>query len=137
MATIDDFHKIEMKIGTVLVAEVVPDADKLLRLEVDFGPVQKPAIELTGHHAQAEDAPGSEQEYKPEDRDVRQILSGIREYYKPEDLIGKQFPFVTNLEPRKLRGLESHGMILAVGTDDGGAVLLHPIREVTPGSKLR
>jgi methionyl-tRNA synthetase len=107
MATIDDFKAIEMKIGTILVAEYVEGADKLLRLEVDFG------------------------EEKP-----RQILSGIREYYQPEQLIGKRCPFVTNLEPRTLRGLESNGMILAVKTSDGGAVLLHPDKEVLPGSPL-
>jgi methionyl-tRNA synthetase len=107
MATIDDFKAIEMKIGTILVAEYIEGADKLLRLEVDFG------------------------EEKP-----RQILSGIREYYAPEALIGKRCPFVTNLEPRTLRGLESHGMILAVKTEDGGAVLLHPDKDVVSGSRL-
>jgi methionyl-tRNA synthetase len=107
MATIDDFHAIEMKIGTILVAEYIEGADKLLRLEVDFG----------------EGAP-------------RQILSGIREYYEPSALIGKRCPFVTNLEPRKLRGLESHGMILAVKTSDGAAVLLTPDKEVPAGSSL-
>jgi methionyl-tRNA synthetase len=107
MATIDDFKAIEMKIGTILVAEYIEGADKLLRLEVDFG------------------------EEKP-----RQILSGIREYYEPEQLVGQRCPFVTNLEPRTLRGLESHGMILAVKTADGGAVLLHPDKEVPPGSPL-
>lgn len=107
MATIDDFKTIEMKVGVILVAEYIEGADKLLRLEVDFG------------------------EERP-----RQILSGIREYYEPADLIGKRCPFVTNLEPRTLRGLESHGMILAVKTADGGAVLLHPDKEVLPGSPL-
>ena len=107
MATIDDFQAIEMKVGTILVAEYIEGADKLLRLEVDFG------------------------EEKP-----RQILSGIREYYQPEDLIGKRCPFVTNLAPRTLRGLESNGMILAVKTEDGGVALLHPDKEVAAGCKL-
>ena len=107
MATIDDFQRIEMRIGTILVAEFIEGADKLLRLEVDFG------------------------EATP-----RQILSGIREWYRPEDLIGKRCPFVVNLEPRKMRGLESHGMILAVKTEDGGAVLLHPDKDVPSGSPL-
>ncbi len=107
MATIDDFQKIEMRIGLILKAEYIEGADKLLRLEVDFG------------------------EATP-----RQILSGIREYYEPEALVGKRCPFVTNLEPRKLRGLESNGMILAVKTEGGGAVLLHPDKEVNQGSPL-
>lgn len=121
--TIDDFHKIELKIGTILVAEYIPGADKLLRLEVDFGPKEG---EVTVVEGEATAAP----------RDIRQILSGIREYYEPEQLIGKQCPFVTNLAPRTMRGLESHGMILAVGLGES-AVLLHPDKLVPPGSKLR
>lgn len=121
MATIDDFKKIEMKVGTVLTAEYIEGADKLLKLSVDFG--AKPL---------AADAPAD----AVIERDVRQILSGIRQWYQPEDLIGKQFPFVTNLEPRILRGLESNGMILAVKTPDGGAVLLRADREVPPGAHL-
>ena len=134
---IDEFHNIEMKIGTILKAEYIEGADKLLRLEVDFGPAEVPEIEFTGKTLSDEDAPESQQEYEPEDRDIRQILSGIRQYYEPIDLVGKQCPFVTNLAPRKMRGLESHGMILAVGSADGSATLLHPDREVSPGSKLR
>ena len=107
MATIDEFKQIEMKIGTIISAEKVENADKLLRLMVDFN----------------EDAP-------------RQILSGIAEFYVPEELVGKQCPFVTNLEPRTIRGLESNGMILAVGIE-GRAVLLHPDRLVDSGSGLR
>ena len=107
MATIDDFHAIEMKVGTILVAEFIEGADKLLRLEVDFG------------------------EEKP-----RQILSGIRESYDPVDLIGKQCPFVTNLEPRTLRGFVSHGMIVATKTTEGGVALFHPDKAVPLGSAL-
>lgn len=108
MATIDDFHVIEMKVGKILSAERIPDADKLLKLSVDFG----------------EEAP-------------RQILSGIAEYYEPETLVGKECPFVTNLEPRTIRGHVSNGMILAVGAGDAGIALLHPDKGVTPGSALR
>lgn len=108
MATVDEFHVIEMMVGTIKSAEYIEGADKLLKLSVDFG-----------------------------EAEPRQILSGIRQYYQPEELVGKQCPFVTNLEPRTLRGLTSYGMILAVGTDSGGAVLLHPDKEVPPGSKLR
>lgn len=106
-ATIDDFAKIEIKLGTVLSVEVVENADKLYKLSVDIG------------------------EEKP-----RQILSGIREYIQPEELLGKQFPFVTNLAPRKLRGLDSEGMILA-GSDEGGLALLQPTKKLTNGTKLR
>jgi methionyl-tRNA synthetase len=105
--TIEDFQKAEIRIGTVVSAERVPDTDKLLRLEVDFG----------------EGAP-------------RQILSGIAEHARPEDLVGRQFPFVTNLEPRVLRGLASNGMLLAVGEGEHFA-LLSPSRAVDDGSRVR
>ena len=107
MATIDEFHSIEMKIGTIKTAEYIEGADKLLKLTVDLG--------------------------EPE---LRQILSGIRQYYEPEDLIGRQCPFVTNLSPRTLRGFVSNGMILAGGPGSSGIVLLHPDKEVPPGTIL-
>jgi methionyl-tRNA synthetase len=106
-ATIDDFMKIEIKVGTVLSVDVVEGADKLYILKVDLG----------------EDTP-------------RQILSGIREYVQPEDLLNKQFPFVTNLAPRMLRGHESQGMILA-GSDDTGLALLNPSKLLADGTRLR
>lgn len=107
MASIDDFQKLEFRIGTVTSAEIVPDTDKLLRLTVDVG--------------EGED---------------RQIVSGIRARVEsPEDLVGKQFPFITNLEPRIIRGLESNGMILAPG-EGGEDALLSPTKEVEPGTKV-
>lgn len=105
--TIDDFQKVEIKVGTVISVDVVEGADKLFILKVDLG----------------EGAP-------------RQILSGIREYKQPEDLLGKQFPFVTNLAPRILRGHESQGMILA-GSDEGGLALLNPTQLLANGTRLR
>lgn len=106
-ATIDDFQKLEIRLGTVLAAEVVDGADKLYKLSVDLG------------------------EEKP-----RQILSGIREYVAIEDLVGKQFPFVANLAPRTIRGLESQGMILA-GSDESGLALLSPTKSLQNGTRLR
>ena len=130
MSTIDDFKNIEMKIGTILSAEYIPGADKLLKLSVDFGLKEKKVtIEEGAEQAEAGEERGDES-------DVRQILSGIREYYAPEQLVGKQCPFVTNLEPRTLRGLVSEGMILAVKTKDGSAVLLHPDKKTEAGSML-
>lgn len=105
--TIDDFTKVEIRMGTVTNVDVVEGADKLYILSVDLG------------------------EEKP-----RQILSGIREFVSKEDLLGKQFPFVTNLAPRKLRGYESQGMILA-GSDDEGLALLQPTKLLKNGTKLR
>lgn len=93
MIALDDFKKIEVKVGTVKSAEKVPDTDKLLRLEVDFG--LKPAI------AGSADAP----EERVDERDVRQIVSGIALYVTdPSTLVGKQLAFVTNLEPRTIKG---------------------------------
>ena len=106
-ATIDDFQKIEIRVGTVLSVAVVEGADKLYILQVDLG------------------------EEKP-----RQVLSGIREYAKEEDLLGKQFPFITNLAPRMLRGYESQGMILA-GSDDSGLALFAPSKPLINGTRLR
>ena len=106
MISIDDFAKIEVRVGTVKTAERVPDTDKLLRLTVDFG----------------------------EESGPRQIISGINAYVNElEDLIEKQLAFVTNLEPRTIRGLESNGMLFAVGNDDTFAFLV-PDRPIPPGT---
>lgn len=105
MITIDDLGKIDIRIGTVLSAEQVPDTDKLLRLIVDLG----------------EEAP-------------RQIVSGIKPYVEtPEELVGKQLAFVANLEPRTIRGLESNGMLFAVGEGETFGFLI-PHRTVPPGT---
>ena len=126
MASIDDFHAIEMKIGTILSAEFIEGADKLLKLSVDFGPLPtEQHTPISGGEVEAKEGTVSSENSLPltdvegvsvasPARDIRQILSGIREYYSPESLVGKQCPFVTNLAPRTMRGLESHGMILAV-----------------------
>ena len=111
--TIDEFRKAEILIGKVLDCEKVEGADKLLKLEVDFGL-------STGS--------GSS-------RIIRQIVSGIAEWYKPEDLIGKKLPFVVNLEPRTFKGTESQGMLLASEGIDG-PVLLEPSKDVPEGSQI-
>ena len=111
MITFNDFQKIEIKIGTVLSAEKVENSEKLLKLSVDFG----------------EPAP-------------RQVVSGIAKTFKePEKLIGKQFAFVTNLEPRLIMGLESQAMILATRKQKKlgeEIILIKPAKKVPPGSKL-
>lgn len=150
MISINDFKRIEMKIGTILVAEYIEGADKLLRLLVDFGiKGKKPKTEsearsaprsesgsVTGVAAAESPTTGVSVEEVGEERDIRQIISGIREYYAPEQLIGTQCPFVTNLESRTLRGLTSNGMILAVKTQNGGAILLHPDKQTEAGNAL-
>ena len=101
-----------MKIGKVLTAEPVEGSSKLLKLSVDF--------------AETDEAGAS----KP-----RQVVSGIAKDVKPEDIIGKLFPFVTNLPPRPMMGIESQAMIV-VACDDQGLTLLNPTRDVALGSKL-
>src|SRR3989344_8349911 len=94
MINIDQLKEIEIKIGTIMECVPVEGSVKLLKLTVDFG------------------------------NENRQILTGIHEWYEPSDLIGKQCPFVTNLEPRRIMGLESQGMILAADSGTGPVLLI-------------
>jgi len=105
--SIDDFGKIELRVGLVKVAERVPKADKLLRLEIDIG------------------------------TEVRQVLAGIAEAYAPETLIGRKVVIVANLAPRKLRGMESNGMIVAASLDGGKPVLAGFLEDVPVGARLK
>jgi methionine--tRNA ligase beta chain len=105
MISIDEFRKIELKIATVKSAEPHPNADKLMVLQIDLGDEQ------------------------------RQICAGIRNQYTPEELVGKQIVVVANLEPAKLRGLESQGMLLAA-SDEGRVIVLTPDKTVLPGAKI-
>jgi len=105
--TIDDFTKVELRVAQILVAERIPKADKLLRLEVDLG------------------------------YEKRQILAGIAQYYEPEKLIGRKIVIVANLAPRKMRGLESNGMLLAASLPDGAPVLAGFLEEVPLGARLK
>ena len=105
--TIDDFAKVELRVGVVKLAERVPKADKLLRLEIDIG------------------------------TEVRQVLAGIAEAYAPETLVGRKVVIVANLAPRKLRGLESNGMIVAASLDGGKPVLAGFLEDVPVGARLK
>ena len=107
MITIDDFMKVELKVGEILAAEAVPNADKLLRLTINLG-----------------------------EEEARTILAGIAEYYQPEDLVGKKVTVVANLLPRKMRGVMSQGMLLAADVD-GKAQLVHPHPDTPVGSRVR
>jgi methionyl-tRNA synthetase len=105
---IDDFVKVDLRVAQVVVAERIPKADKLLRLEVDLG------------------------------YEKRQILSGIAEWYTPEELIGKRIVVIANLAPRKMRGLESHGMLLAASNgEDGKPILATFAEDIALGSRLK
>jgi len=103
----DDFLKLKMRVGTVVEAEAHPKADKLIVLQVDLG------------------------------SEKRQIIAGLRGYYEPEALVGKQIVVVVNLAPRMMRGLESQGMLLAGSTDDHEqVVILTTERALPPGSAI-
>lgn len=107
MVSFEDFKKLEIKIGTIISAESIEGADKLLKLMFDVGgpePVQ--------------------------------ILAGIAQFYDPSTLIGKQVPLIVNLEPRTLKGQVSNGMMLAAVSDEK-PILLHPDTQVPPGSIVR
>lgn len=107
MITLNDFQKIEIKIGKIKNAERIEGSEKLLKLEIDFG------------------------------EESRQIISGIgKAVAEPELLIGKEVPVITNLEPKQLMGIESQGMILAASNGET-PVLIHPEKEVPPGSVVK
>jgi methionyl-tRNA synthetase len=105
--SIDDFAKVELRVGLVKVAERVPKSDKLLRLEIDIG------------------------------TEVRQVLAGIAEAYAPETLVGRKVVIVANLAPRKMRGLESNGMIVAASLEGGKPVLAGFLEDVPVGARLK
>ena len=108
--TIDDFLKVELRVGEIKVAERIPKADKLLRFEIDLG------------------------EEKP-----RQILAGLAEFYEPETLVGRKVVVVANLKPRKMRGLESNGMICAASLENSGDIpaIATFLEDVKIGARLK
>lgn len=137
MITYDDFAKVEIRAGRILSAEKVPETDKLLRLSVDFGVIIPPAVVATVSTEVASDTPVEIPVEAPVPvRDVRQIVSGISAYFpEPSVLVGKTCMFVTNLEPRKIKGLESNGMLFALSTSDGAFSLLEPGAGIPEGTR--
>lgn len=105
MITIDDFSKVELKVAEILTVEDIDGADKLYKLEIDLG------------------------------EEKRQLVAGIKSAYEKEDLVGKQIIVIVNLEPAKLRGVESQGMLLAA--DGEVPVILTPEQKVPNGTKIR
>ena len=105
MITFNDFKKIKIRTGKILSAEEVPGAEKLIKINVDLG------------------------------KEKKQIVAGILEFYNPNELKGKIVPVIVNLEPRKIRGIKSEGMIL-LANKNKEFVLLHPEKEVPPGCEI-
>lgn len=108
--TYDDFVKLDLRVATIVEAEEHPNADRLLKLQVDLG------------------------------AEKRQICAGIKAYYDPADLVGKQIVVVANLAPRKIRGEESNGMLLAASAMDGeelsDVIVLSPSKQAPAGSSV-
>lgn len=113
MINYDDFSKIELKTAKVLEASRVEGSEKLIKLILDAGDKDEAGNVIN-----------------------RQVIAGIGKSYEPENLIGKQIVIAANLEPRKLMGLESNGMILAA-SDENGITMLMPDKEVKPGSGVK
>ena len=107
MINFEDFKKIDLRVAKVITAEKVQESENLVKLEIDLG------TELG----------------------KRQILAGIQKYYQPKELIGRQIIVVVNLEPKKMMGMESQGMLLAADIN-GEPILLMPEKQVPPGSKI-
>ena len=106
MISFDEFKKLDLRVAKVIGAEKIEGSKNLLRLEIDLG------------------------------SEKRQIVAGISQFYQPEDLVGKEIVVVANLEPKKLMGIESQGMLLAA-EKDGEPVILVPEKEVPPGTTIR
>jgi len=105
MINFDDFKKLDMRIARILKAEKIEGSSKLLKFQIDIGDEEK------------------------------QLVAGLAKHYNPEDLVGREIVVVVNLEPKKLMGVESQGMLLAASKNDD-IVLLQPDREIEPGSKI-
>ena len=105
--TFDDFTKLDIRTATILDAEKVPKTKKLLKLTIDTG------------------------------LDTRTVVSGIAEYYDPEAIKGKQVSLVVNLEPRKIKGIESQGMILMAEDSSGKLVFVSPTEDINNGSEVK
>ena len=106
MITLEDFKKLELRVGKIFSVEEIEGAEKLYKLKVSLG------------------------------TEERQLVAGIKKFYSPEDLEGKQIIVVSNLEPAKLRGVESQGMLLAALEEDGSITLVTTDRPVKEGSKI-
>lgn len=105
--TYDDFAKLDIRVATIVAAERVPEADKLLKLQIDLG------------------------------NETRQLMAGIAEHVEdPQTLVGKQVPVLVNLAPRTMRGYESQGMMLAASDESGAPVLLHPQTSLPNGCSI-
>jgi len=122
MITFDEFKKVELRVATIEAAERVEGSEKLIKLQLDLGVGVSTPVE-------GEDPSTSS------GRGKRQIVAGIGKRYTPEELVGKQIIIAANLAPRALMGIESHGMLLAAGSDEG-PILLIPEKSAPAGAQV-
>ena len=123
MITYDEFKKVEIRAGKILSAEKIPATDKLLKLSVDFAETK----EMTSEAGEKSVVPAP-----------RQIVSGISAYFPdPAVLVGRTCMFVTNLEPRMIKGFESNGMLFALSDDQGNFSILEPNSSIKPGTMAK
>jgi len=106
--TLDDFKKAELVVGTVMECQLIEESEKLLKLQVNFG-----------------------------DRGTKQVLSGLKKWYTPQELVGKQLIFIFNLQPRKMMGYDSQGMLLTASDSDGKPQVIFPAHSVPAGTRLQ
>ena len=139
MITYDEFAKMELRVGIVLEAEEVEGSEKLIKLKVDLGPKSvilanevRPESDVRPEDSALRDSGVAD---APQN-DIRQILTGVKQWYSPADFVGKQVIVVANLAPRMMMGLESQGMMLAANSENG-PVLLTVQRPVAPGATIR
>jgi tRNA-binding EMAP/Myf-like protein len=149
--TYEQFKDMDMRVGLIRYVEPVEGTDKLLRFEIDFGKLPEECVGTCHEECSCEEGTcvcvqdciceATEPLFGKEEyagRDIRQIVSGIREFW-PEykELEGNYGLYILNLEPREIRGVMSHGMLMAVDGIDGKPVFLGPQGEIEPGSKVR
>lgn len=113
--TIDEFKNVDLRVGKVVSADRVEGSEKLLRLQINIGPLRSSEGEAS---------------------ESRQIISGIAKTYAPEDLLGKNVVIIANLDARMMMGLESQGMLLATQGENGLPVILTVEKDVAPGSRV-
>lgn len=112
--TYEEFKKLDIRVGTIKEVKEIPETDKLLCFQLDFGEIDEEG-----------------------NKKLRQIVSGLREYYPDyEKLVGRQLLYIVNLEPRKIKGFESNGMLLAVDGQDGRPIFLIPEIEASAGARV-
>src|SRR5574344_20974 len=112
--TYEEFKKLDIRVGTIKEVKEIPETDKLLCFQLDFGEIDEEG-----------------------NKKLRQIVSGLHEYYPDyEKLVGRQLLYIVNLEPRKIKGFESNGMLLAVDGQDGRPIFLIPEIEASAGARV-